>query len=137
MTSTRPYRKGMTAEKAISTLASEKGKQFDADLVDKFIELYDAGVLNHILGHCGDERMMLSCTHCGPIIVPGSKYGSGDFVTCPSCRGEYMMKQIEDSFGVEFTGKMINVVVPKVDIDTIEAFMNKLPISIEIQVSSN
>ena len=126
----------LTAKMAISILDSEKGKQFDAELVDKFIELFDAGVLDHILGHCGDERMMLSCTHCGPIIVPGSKYENGEFVTCPACRGEYIMKQIEDSFGVEFTGKMINVVVPKVDMDTIDAFMNKLPNAIEIEVSS-
>lgn len=55
MTSTRPYRKGMTAEKALSILASERGRQFDAELVDQFTELAEAGALDHILGHCGDE----------------------------------------------------------------------------------
>jgi hypothetical protein len=47
------------------------------------------------------------------------------------------MKQIEDSFGVEFTGKMINVVVPKVDMDAIDAFMDKLPSTFEIEVAAN
>ena len=136
MTSTRPYRVGMTAETAISILESEKNKQFDAELVDKFVELFDAGALEHILGHCGDERLMLSCTHCGPIIVPSSKYESGDFVICPACRGEYMMKQVEDSFGVEFTGKLLSFVVPKADMHEIDAFMNKLPNSIELKVAS-
>jgi putative nucleotidyltransferase with HDIG domain len=39
MTSTRPYRKGMTKEKAIAILQSESGSQFDGALVDLLVDL--------------------------------------------------------------------------------------------------
>jgi len=134
MTSTRPYRKGMTAENALRILASERGKQFDSELVDQFTALAEAGVLDHILGHCGDERLMLSCIKCGPIIAPGSHFDNENHVTCPACHGEYVVKKNGKSFEIEFTGRLLNVVVPTVDTDTVEAFADKIPDSIEINI---
>ena len=45
MTTDRPYRKGLSLEQAIYELNKHKGKQFDPDLVDLFINLIDEGVL--------------------------------------------------------------------------------------------
>ncbi|WP_461206726.1 HD-GYP domain-containing protein [Clostridium sp. DL1XJH146] len=41
ITSDRVYRKGMTVEKAIAIIKSEKGKQFDAIIVEAFISIVD------------------------------------------------------------------------------------------------
>lgn len=133
MTSNRPYRKGMPLEKALSILESEKGKQFDAGLVALFIELANDGDLDHILGHCGDERLMMTCPECGPIIAPSKNAKEGDHLACPSCHGDYIMKRFGESFELEFTGNLINVIVPKVDTDTIDDFLTKVPKAIRIK----
>ena len=39
MTSNRPYRKAMDAEKAVKILKSEKGRQFRPQLIDLFVDL--------------------------------------------------------------------------------------------------
>lgn len=127
MTSTRPYRKGMPAEKALSILAGEKGKQFDEGLVTTFISMAEKGELDHILGHCGDERLMMTCPGCGPIIAPSKNTQTGDHIACPSCHGDYIVKRMGEDFEIEFTGNMINVIVPKVDLDTLDDFMEKVP----------
>jgi len=43
MTSDRPYRRRRTREEAIRTLGQGAGKQWDADLVDRFLHLVDEG----------------------------------------------------------------------------------------------
>lgn len=48
MTSNRAYRRGMSAEKAISILVENAGTQFDPRIVDTFIQLPDAQLV------CGD-----------------------------------------------------------------------------------
>lgn len=45
MTSNRPYRKGMTKEKALGILKEGKGTQWDAKLIDHFLELIEANSL--------------------------------------------------------------------------------------------
>jgi len=40
MTSNRPYRKHMGEKKALSIITNEKGKQFDPDIVDAFLEAH-------------------------------------------------------------------------------------------------
>lgn len=132
MTSTRPYRKGMPAEKALSILAGEKGKQFDEGLVTAFIEMAQEGELDHILGHCGDERLMMACPGCGPIIAPSKETQIGDHIACPSCHGDYVIKRMGEDFEIEFTGNLINVIVPKVDLDTLDDFMEKVPESLDL-----
>jgi HD-GYP domain-containing protein (c-di-GMP phosphodiesterase class II) len=38
MTSDRPYRKGMSVETAVSILVGGKGTQWDAEMVDHFVD---------------------------------------------------------------------------------------------------
>jgi response regulator RpfG family c-di-GMP phosphodiesterase len=45
MTSNRPYRKALSPETAIQKLVEAKGKQFDASLVDAFVNVYRLGKL--------------------------------------------------------------------------------------------
>ena len=43
MTSARPYRRALSAEEAAAELQRCAGTQFDADLVDKFVGMLEAG----------------------------------------------------------------------------------------------
>ena len=45
MTTDRPYRKGMTIEKAIEELKRNRGTQFDPKVVDALVGLYEEGNL--------------------------------------------------------------------------------------------
>lgn len=45
MTSNRPYRKALSPETAIKILVEAKGKQFDAELVDAFVNVFRLGLL--------------------------------------------------------------------------------------------
>lgn len=49
MTSDRPYRKGMSIEKAIKIVRENRGSQFDPDIADIFIELYHENKLPPIM----------------------------------------------------------------------------------------
>ena len=113
MTSTRPYRKGMPLQQALDILASESGKQFDAHYVQSFIELGNSGALDHILGHSGDERLLLTCPGCGPIIDAQPDMKDGDHVMCPGCHGDYIAHQQGKTFVVEWTGKEEVIYVPR------------------------
>lgn len=90
------------------------------------------GELDHILGHCGDERLMMTCPDCGPIMAPSKNAQAGDHIACPSCHGDYIVKRMGEAFEVEWTGNTINVIVPKVDLDTLDDFMIKVPEEIQL-----
>ena len=49
MTSDRPYRKGMPVETALSELRNNKSTQFDPEMVDIFLNLFDRGKIEPIL----------------------------------------------------------------------------------------
>lgn len=127
MTSVRPYRKSMNAEKAYSIIASEKGKQFDSPLAEAFIQLGNNGKLSHILGHCGDEKLLLSCPGCGPVIVPETNSNDGDNISCPTCTGEFRMHKQGDTYDLQFKGSFNTSPVPKPDNDLITSIINKFP----------
>lgn len=127
MTSTRPYRQGMPLEKALEILNAEKGKQFDSAYTDQFIQLAKSGKLNHILGHSGDERLLLTCPGCGPIIDAPPHLKDGDHIMCPSCHGDYVAHTDGESFEIEWTGKTETIYVPRVDLVTVDHFMKSVP----------
>ncbi|MEW5814511.1 MAG: HD domain-containing phosphohydrolase [Spirochaetota bacterium] len=125
MTSTRPYRSGMPLEMALKEVKKESGTQFDSALADKFVTLAHQGKLEHILGHCADNKLMLSCPMCGPIIAPSKKHGEGNIIACPSCTGQFIMHKTDDTFELEITGKITGLYVPEPDVDAIECILSR------------
>lgn len=104
MTSTRPYRKGMPVEKAVSLLTGEGGKQFDSALLGPFLQLGRDGKLDHIVGHSDFGREMASCAMCGPVVAVPRSVKDGDAIACRVCGGLYRMHGAGDAFALEFTG---------------------------------
>jgi hypothetical protein len=92
MTSTRPYRKGMAVEKALSIIGEAAGKQFDSDLSARLVRLGNDGKLNHLVGHTDRGIPLMSCSVCGPTIVVRRDQKPGDFVYCHQCGNQARFK---------------------------------------------
>lgn len=89
MTSTRPYRRGMPIAKALSIIADNLGRQFDAGSGQALIELGNEGHLDHIVGHSDEGIPLQECLMCGPTVVLHRGHQEGMQVFCPSCTGGY------------------------------------------------
>ncbi|MEO9655810.1 HD-GYP domain-containing protein [Marinomonas sp.] len=118
MTSSRPYRKGMTEEKALSILLSEKDAQFDGSLVDAMQMLSIDGKLKHIIGHTDEGIPLHNCPMCGPTLVVKKDHQVGDQISCNSCHAEFGLAV--DGQGIMVptpTGKNVSAAQRGVDLD--------------------
>lgn len=90
MTSTRPYRRGMSIDKALVIIEENLDRQFDLELGRRFIALGRAGKLDHIVGHSDEGIPLHECAMCGPILVTRRGQQAGERIYCRSCSGEYL-----------------------------------------------
>ena len=104
MTSTRPYRKGMTVETALSILEKESGTQFDSELVKHMCELGSSGDLAHIVGHTADGLPVVTCPHCGPVIAIPRNTKDGHVIYCRACHAQLELHRVGNTFEAERTG---------------------------------
>ncbi|MHB1610266.1 MAG: HD-GYP domain-containing protein [Sulfobacillus sp.] len=91
MTSTRPYRRALLVENALSEIEKNQGTQFDPDIVQVFLKAWARGVFRGVGRFSGINRPLLECEQCGPVIEitdPMMETLSGT-VQCPVCRGLY------------------------------------------------
>lgn len=137
MTSSRPYRQSLGAERALIILKEACGKQFDLGIVQHLDNLYAQNALMDVLGHGGFGRKMLACPVCGPVIAPSSEHRDGDHIMCPACTGDYILHRHGDTYEVEFTHQMLNLYEPKADNDTIDYVVKVSPKQIRIQSETN
>jgi hypothetical protein len=135
MTSARPYRKGMPAATAYQLMAQESGEQFDPLLLAAFLDLGRRGRLDHILGHSSEERLLHSCSVCGPIIVVPANWRSGEQVICPKCLGNYDVHPDGDDFELEWDRSLNPSWVPQPDADTVNEVTTFAPH--ELRLPSN
>lgn len=104
MTSPRPYRPALPAEQALAELRRFRGTQFDPDLVDLFLQGWDAGDFIHTVAFSGTNLPLLPCRICGPIIeIPESaaQTHQNSPVQCPSCGGLYQAAYIDGRWVIE------------------------------------
>jgi len=105
MTSTRPYRRGMPIEKALSIIDEACGQQFDVDFGRRFLRLGHAGLLDHIVGHSDIGIPLQDCPMCGPIIVVRSDHQTHDYVFCRHCGGQAQVERDGTAIRLIPTGK--------------------------------
>ena len=96
MTSSRPYRVGMAVAQALSIIEASLGRQFDAELGARFIQLGRAGSLDHIVGHSDLGIPLQTCVMCGPTLVQRRDQQAGELLYCRSCGGEYCLEADAD-----------------------------------------
>ena len=121
MTSTRPYRKGMPVEKALSIIEENLGRQFDRQMGALFVQIGRKGELDHIVGHSDLGIPLQICVMCGPTIAVKRSHALGSQVYCPACTGEYEVGKSGGLFQITPTGKTGDAegLAPEVDVDVI------------------
>jgi HD-GYP domain-containing protein (c-di-GMP phosphodiesterase class II) len=97
MTSTRPYRRGMSIAKAMNIIEENLGKQFDRDLGQSFIRLGNSGAVDHIVGHTDSGIPIQECPACGPTIVVKRTQQSGENVYCRACGAQAKLRREGDA----------------------------------------
>jgi hypothetical protein len=106
MTSTRPYRRGMPIDKALSIIAENLGRQFDQTFGERFLALGRSARLDHIVGHSDEGIPLHECMMCGPTLVLKREQQPGDHVYCHSCSGEYETVLAAGQLATRPTGRM-------------------------------
>ncbi len=129
MTSTRPYRAGMLIEEALAILRRESNKQFDAKLVDSFVQLNKRDELAHIVKHSDHQIPLLTCPSCGPVIAASRHSKDGDTLCCKVCGGEMRLHRHGFSFETEPTYKQgtPEQLKPDADMAPIDDLIEQLP----------
>ena len=128
MTSTRPYRKGMPMEKALTIISNELGSQFDAQLGRHFLALDRTKDIAHIVGHSEPGIPLQSCPSCSAPIALRQGVQDGDYVYCRACSGESRLHNTGDTTQLEMTGQMgdASVLAPDSDPDLIGGMVEEI-----------
>ena len=105
MTSTRPYRRGMPIDKALSIVEENMGRQFDREFGERFLGLGRAGTLDHVVGHSDDGIPLHECMLCGPTLVLRRGQTAGEHVYCRNCAGEYVTEERDGHLATAPTGR--------------------------------
>lgn len=100
MTSSRPYRAGMSRGQALAIIQSQSGSQFDAALGRHFIELGRRGLLDHVMGHSDDGIPLQECPMCGPTLVIRRGQQPGQHIYCRNCGGEFALEPADSEAGL-------------------------------------
>jgi hypothetical protein len=105
MTSTRSYRRGMPIDKAMAILSAERGRQFDADLVDALIALQQGGaVLPHIVGHSDHGQRLADCPGCAAPLAVSRKAVGGSRLGCRNCGSLLRLERDGDAWVAYLVG---------------------------------
>jgi HD-GYP domain-containing protein (c-di-GMP phosphodiesterase class II) len=129
LTSTRPYRRGVAALAAVDALKTEQGRQFDAGLLDAFMDAVRMDALRDIVGHSEPGMPMLSCSTCGPVIAVPGDANDGDIGYCRVCGKAYRLHRDGDGFALEPIGRMGTAedLKPCAETRSIDAFISRAP----------
>jgi response regulator RpfG family c-di-GMP phosphodiesterase len=132
MTSVRAYKIDKRPEEAYQILLQDSGAQFDPALAAIFVEMGRSGRLDHIIGHSSEQRLMLACPTCGPLIAPPRQIDDGDDIDCPTCGSHFTLHASGDSFEVEWAGEFGSFDGLQPDLDEIEEYVRQIPRKLRI-----
>jgi HD-GYP domain-containing protein (c-di-GMP phosphodiesterase class II) len=134
LTSTRPYRRGVAAAPAVEALKAEHGSQFDARLLDAFIERVRLDALQEIVGTSERGVRMVVCPTCGPVIAVPGNARDGDIGYCRICGARHRLHRDGDTFVAEPTGAKGTAedLKPRPETRSIDAFVSRAPQWVDI-----
>lgn len=118
MTSTRAYRKGMPISKALGIIRDNLGTQFDSEWGRLFLELGEAGKLDHIVGHSESGIPLHDCPMCGASIVIRRHPHEGDNAYCRACGAGTKIRLANGNAVIEATGHRGTPAQLKPEVDT-------------------
>jgi len=123
MTSDRPYRKGMSLERALDILREERGRQFVAKWVDVLQDRVPRSALAHVVEHSAPGLPLQHCPMChGPIAQPLDRGIRID--ACRICGADL----VQDAQGLRPTGKKASAeqLAPRADLLLIATITDRL-----------
>ncbi len=85
MTSNRPYRKGMPAEKALAEIEKGKGTQFDPEMAEALLDCYRQGAISRVIQESQMGRNSIVCSYCSTYIEIPEENKPGSHFDCPVC----------------------------------------------------
>lgn len=106
MTSTRPYRRGLAIEEALSRIADNLDSQFDRALGERMVALGRAGELDDIVGHSEPGIPLHQCPMCGPVVVVRRNQKAGDHAFCRVCGTGYRLTEEQGRLQLAPTGQI-------------------------------
>lgn len=106
MTSSRPYRSGMSRGQALAIIHSQSGSQFDTTLSRHLIELGRLGELDHVMGHSDEGIPLQDCPMCGPTLVVRREQQPGEHIFCRNCGGEFSLEASHPGLRARATGRV-------------------------------
>ena len=119
ITSTRPYRSAMPVEHALGIIHDERGRQFDGELAEAFVDIARNGAVDDVVAHSEPGIPLVACPVCGPVVVVTRRDKAGGTVLCPSCGAEMRLVADPRQRRAEPTGRTGTAAerVPRVDHD--------------------
>lgn len=132
VTSARPYGGAKPVVRAVQVLREEAGRQLDGQFSNVMATMAEAGELDHILHHCGENRLLLHCPDCGPIIAPPEDAADGDGVDCPSCASEFVLHFSRSSYELEWKGSRKGIHLPRPDLEAVNEVIRAAPKSVSL-----
>lgn len=128
LTSARPYHQAESIKAALAIIDHERDTHFDADLVETMWSLAANGEFDNIVLHSFQDRPLVHCPGCGPVIALGPNDAPGDVVPCPACLGLFELHLNVDMLEAEFTGEYVTPsrLVPTPDIEAIDYHLGAL-----------
>lgn len=85
MTSHRLYRKSLEPKEAVTELRRYRGRQFDPQMVDTFLEVWAKGEVARILQDYARSERSVPCPFCSTHIPLAEDPKEGTFLDCPVC----------------------------------------------------
>jgi hypothetical protein len=125
----------VAATPAVEALKSEHGTQFDAPLLNTFIQMIQLESLREIVGHSEPGVPMVECPNCGPVITVSLDTKDGDIGFCRVCGSKHRLHRDGDTFTVEPTGEMgsADELKPQPETGSIETFVSQAPPSVNFK----
>jgi HD-GYP domain-containing protein (c-di-GMP phosphodiesterase class II) len=127
MTSRRPYQLEVAVDQARNELWKENQHQFSPAWIRIFQDLLQEGKFSHIIGHSGEDRLMVECPDCGPILAIPATLHTGDDMPCPGCSKLYILHQSGETFELEWDGNYDYSHLPHPDTHMIDEFLKQAP----------
>ena len=99
MTSTRPYRKGMSKEDALERIRKGIGVQFDGAIVEALVSAVGNGRIDEILqDYFKNEAHSIACPFCSTFIRLPEEQGVGSEVVCKVCHRKIVIRENDGLF---------------------------------------
>jgi len=132
LTSSRPYRQGISKTAAFKILDELCGSQLDGTLVDHLHALDGKGELDHTLGHSDEGRPLANCPMDGPIIALPRHKNSGDTIYCHACHGLYRLHLAKGTYELESLQQQRFDLQPEIDLDQLSDFARRAPRKLDL-----